>query len=588
VFSPSDTADSVNHGSELHVQDRDEIRALWTKLGLGASTPGATAAVLRRTASGQSGWGLVQGGDLGTGVGRGVTLVVAASNASALSKATADYVCDGVSDQTEIKAALAALPAVGGTVQLSEGTFTIDGQITTAKSGSHLRGMSQYATTIYAANSAGSNVSLVNLGHAYCTLSDLVIDGNKTANAGRTSQICWNVAAANCTIQNVTAQNSAGNGTGMSAVAGCRFINCQVNSAAFVGFLVDGAGTPPTMVVGCSASGNSAGGFYILGTNTHLVGCHAYGNTTGFQSDTTAPTSFSGCVATGNSTYGFATSFGSVAILGCHVVGAIGAYGVFINGGSGHTVHGCRIQDNGGYGIHVANAAHGTSIIGNHISNSSLATHNSYPQIILSAVDNCTVTGNTCRMAASGNRSSYGLQIVSGSNNYIGANDLYNSGVSGDLADGGTNTRRVVKTQLDYTGGADLSAASVAANTWTDILSNQTFRVDSLTSLLEIVVAGVISASSGNAGVLCSTRMVIDSAGTPINEKLGGDYIATASHDGINPLAGSSPRLVAGLAIGNHTVKIQVRASAISSFQCRASSLPESEFLRIQVVEHQR
>jgi hypothetical protein len=57
VFSPTDTADSVNHGSELHVDDRAEIRALWTKFGLGASTPAAAYQTLMASAAGASAWG---------------------------------------------------------------------------------------------------------------------------------------------------------------------------------------------------------------------------------------------------------------------------------------------------------------------------------------------------------------------------------------------------------------------------------------------------------------------------------------------------------------------------------------------------
>jgi len=57
--------------------------------------------------------------------GRSATLVVAAANASAASKAVADYVCDGVDDQVELNAARAALQALGGgKLVLTEGTFT--------------------------------------------------------------------------------------------------------------------------------------------------------------------------------------------------------------------------------------------------------------------------------------------------------------------------------------------------------------------------------------------------------------------------------------------------------------------------------
>src|SRR3990167_10758410 len=53
------------------------------------------------------------------------TFTVAASDASAASIAMADYVCDGTADDVDINAAIAALPATGGKVMLTEGTFTI-------------------------------------------------------------------------------------------------------------------------------------------------------------------------------------------------------------------------------------------------------------------------------------------------------------------------------------------------------------------------------------------------------------------------------------------------------------------------------
>jgi len=57
--------------------------------------------------------------------GRASTLVVAASDASGRVRGQADYVCDGVDDQVEIQNAIHALPAAGGTVTLSEGTFVV-------------------------------------------------------------------------------------------------------------------------------------------------------------------------------------------------------------------------------------------------------------------------------------------------------------------------------------------------------------------------------------------------------------------------------------------------------------------------------
>ena len=51
---------------------------------------------------------------------RAATLVVAASDASALSKAQADYTCDGTDDQVEIQAAIDAAGQYGTILCLGE------------------------------------------------------------------------------------------------------------------------------------------------------------------------------------------------------------------------------------------------------------------------------------------------------------------------------------------------------------------------------------------------------------------------------------------------------------------------------------
>lgn len=56
--------------------------------------------------------------------GRGATLVVAASDATATEKAQADYLCDGTADNVEIQAAIDSL-ASNGHIYLTEGNFTL-------------------------------------------------------------------------------------------------------------------------------------------------------------------------------------------------------------------------------------------------------------------------------------------------------------------------------------------------------------------------------------------------------------------------------------------------------------------------------
>ena len=107
-------------------------------------------------------------------------IVVAASGAPAKVLATADYVCDGTADDVQIQAAIDALPACGGEVRLSEGTFHIAATIDVIDY-LHLRGAGHYATVLYAAEGLNSSV----LDHDVATatggfrLSNLQINGRK-------------------------------------------------------------------------------------------------------------------------------------------------------------------------------------------------------------------------------------------------------------------------------------------------------------------------------------------------------------------------------------------------------------------------
>lgn len=120
--------------------------------------------------------------------GRGTTIFVAASNASAQEIAQADYVVNGTADD-EISAALNALPANGGTVLLSSGTFNISTTANVTGDGRILRGVSPYGTILKATAGFAPAGALLNVGVGgganarFYTISDLSLDGSSTANA---------------------------------------------------------------------------------------------------------------------------------------------------------------------------------------------------------------------------------------------------------------------------------------------------------------------------------------------------------------------------------------------------------------------
>lgn len=78
----------------------------------------------------------------------GATLAVAASDSSGRSRLLANYACTGTADQSQIQDAVNALPAIGGLIDLSEGTFALTDEVTITLPGIAIEGrigFSQYS-----------------------------------------------------------------------------------------------------------------------------------------------------------------------------------------------------------------------------------------------------------------------------------------------------------------------------------------------------------------------------------------------------------------------------------------------------------
>ena len=117
-------------------------------------------------------------------VGRSVTLTVAANDGTALEKAQADYVCDGTDDHVQIQAAIDALPATGGEVHLSSGTFINEAALV-LDSYQTLRG--QGRSTILTTTTANLDIITATGGDGTekvgILIADLCIDGDAGAAA---------------------------------------------------------------------------------------------------------------------------------------------------------------------------------------------------------------------------------------------------------------------------------------------------------------------------------------------------------------------------------------------------------------------
>ena len=128
---------------------------------------------LVRTADNDSGFVWHEWTDITPKQPRTATVIVAASNADDRSKAGVDYVCTGTDDNTVIQRAIDSLPSCGGTVYLTEGTFTTASETITLKSNVTIKGAGKGATVlkktgtgyweVFTAPTNSTNVTICNL-----------------------------------------------------------------------------------------------------------------------------------------------------------------------------------------------------------------------------------------------------------------------------------------------------------------------------------------------------------------------------------------------------------------------------------------
>ncbi len=224
-----------------------------------------------------------------------LTVSVAASDSSATSKSQANYVCTGTNDQTQITNALNAVAASGGgTVHLSEGTFTVNWL--TIPANVVLQGKGS-ATTFLQSPSSGS-IDLPNPGSklggvkisgksmVYITASHVTVqDVTITSRGMRWCSFGVETLSSTNPVEDVEFRDckvidSDNIGYWISAtsygwyVKNLRFINCQaINCGAtaqfnpwVVGFdLAEMASVDGMLVENCYASGNYESGFHFEG-----------------------------------------------------------------------------------------------------------------------------------------------------------------------------------------------------------------------------------------------------------------------------------------------------------------------------------
>jgi parallel beta-helix repeat protein len=300
------------------------------------------------------------------------TVFVAASDARSEVKALADYVCTGTNDDVTIEQAFAALPAAGGRVKLSEGTFTFNSSLDILKSNVSLEG-SGPGTKLFLAN--GANVSVIVVGNGATTLSNikicnLLIDGNKANQTkesygiyfyGASGYLITNSVIENCWINNCYYDGIYLYYSNNNTITGN---NCQLN--IYDGIYLESSNN--NTITGNNCQNGSYNGIYLESSNNNTI--------------------------TGNN---------------CQLNGS---YGIYLESSNNNTITGNNCQ-NGYIGILLYYSDYNNTITGNN------CQLNDYVGIYLDTSNNNTITGNNCQL-----NGSYGIRLDASNNNTITGNNL--------------------------------------------------------------------------------------------------------------------------------------------------------------------
>ena len=417
------------------------------------------------------------------------TKIVSASDS--LDRTKADYICDGVSDQTEINSAIAALSASGGVVYLLDGTFIIDGQITIDKSNVTLVGAGA-GTVIKIKDSHNADINVISVDTKNNVLiKDLRIDGNKANQSSGTmhgiyfdtvtySKVegCWVKDLRTYGISLYTSSNNntiSGNicqGNGSSGIILVTSINNTVNGNTCNGNTLDGivlvtASNHNTVsgntcqgnglrgidlqpssdyntVTGNTCQGNTQHGIYV-DTSSHntITGNTVQGNgQRGIYVDVSSGyNTVSGNTCQGNGLYGIQVQWSNNTVTGNTCQGN-GVDGIRLASAGNNTVAGNTCQGNGQHGIDLSTSSNNT-IVGNTVVGNSQDTDDTYDGIFVDADSNYNnIQGNTVRHAGGAKQHRYGIRINNANcdGNFIHDNDIYTAGKTANYSDAGTGT----------------------------------------------------------------------------------------------------------------------------------------------------
>ena len=458
----------------------------------------------------------------------GPTLIVAASDSN--DTARADYQCSGTNDDATIESAIAALPAVGGTVLLLEGTYAIDSNgVDIAKSNVSLigSGRSTILERNWTATMFTGGAGVVTVGDYGTTqvsgvvVANLAVDGNKTSHTGEynigilflydvSSSKVENNWVYNCDGYGIRARgNSGGNENYYNS-----FIGNDVRNNDYAGVYID------------------YGHYSVIADN--VVKSNAINGITLDNSDYCTVTNN---IFEANARRGFYLYYSDYATVSGNVAShttASNGYGICAYESYYNTINGNTCYQNAEYGIFLENSSY-SNVIGNKLHDNGGVSDASSLRFGGTSTGNLLAYNDITDTAGSG---VYAIVLASSGHYLIG--NRYSGTGADQMIDYGTNTvQHWNELEIDGTfqayellteaqnSGVTLTSSDFGKTITVDNASTQTVTLPSVSSSDIGAWFRVVKLGSGQVTVdAADSDTIADSTagGTIYNSQSGQDY----------------------------------------------------------------
>lgn len=333
---------------------------------------------------------------------RFATFTIKASDSLDTTGSHYDYVCDGTADEVQILAAIAALPATGGRILLSEGTFNIAAAIVIDNDNVILEGQGQ-GTKIFLANATNTNIITVGNGataYTNITVKNLFLDGNKANQTTGGQGILISAGAARTIIENCRIIGTFNHNISDNGSVGARILNCYLDTPGTSSCNIDFSGTDAVIHGNtCLAARSSS---IITDSSTHTSGVEISNNVCipGISSGSAGISLLSWqAVCVGNTVSNFGT-YGIVATTPAEI--------------SGNTVHQNLSTANGGGNVGIRLASSDPMLCTGNTIFSYASVNYIFTGIYIDGADSSTVTGNNMQYESASSPAHIGIRIAAG------------------------------------------------------------------------------------------------------------------------------------------------------------------------------